>query len=638
MSEYKQIIELIRKGDVVLFVGAGFSIKAGAPSGSDLCNLLYNALPENIQNEKSLKTEYTLQKLSETYLTHFGRVALADLLKSAFDFEPKDTSDQQLLAQIPHFKHIITTNYDSLLEDAYGESCNLVVTNSDLSQVDSRKPTIYKVHGDFSHPDDIVIAQRDYKRMYSQKQENLIWDTIRAEFSRHNVLFIGYSISDQNIQMLIEYVKEQMGESAKQLFVLTPDAEETALLQLKELGVEYIQGKAEDLFNELIPALKNHIVEDCLQQTTSLEDGAQFLQKYDLRAGFEIGGHNTPNKLLTIKSISGQAVHHTINFTLKGNGIENPIDQIEPYYDEQFDNLPVKKITDFHGFEYRANDILISRGKNVASLFLVPIPKHGEISFVIPQKHLVVKSTCRYYNNWKQQVQVEADIDIGVLEILIPILPNEEYGFRFRQKDKYIDNNTAIAWENVFVALFSGYQFTLTLTSEEKISKDFTYAFKKSKLKQERKETKQTLQYYKYIQGIEILTGACFQEYEKYSNDNLFAAQIVYHYLKKEQLIIHHPSRGFEYTMEVQDTSIASEGKEELAFIESIENVRCVLNNKEYKIPHLHRMYKRSILKSITKKENGNIVLHFIDKAKEHIIQATDQPMRIETKEGFVDI
>ena len=632
-SKYKQIIGFIRKGDVILFVGAGFSIKAGAPSGSDLCNLLYNALPENIQNEKSLKTEYTLQKLSETYLTHFGRVALADLLKSAFDFEPKDTSDQQLLAQIPHFKHIITTNYDSLLEDAYGESCNLVVTNSDLSQVDSRKPTIYKVHGDCSHPDDIVIAQRDYKRMYSQKQENLIWDTIRAEFSRHNVLFIGYSISDQNIQMLIEYVKEQMGESAKQLFVLTPDAEETAILQFKELGVEYIQGKAEDLFNELIPELKSHIVEDYEAKNTSVEDCDHFLREYDLQAGFELGGENTPNRLIALKSASGKDIQHTINLSLEKNRTESL-----PYYDERFDNLPLRKIADVRGFEYRANDILIRRDESKGTIYTYPIPKIGEICISIPQKQIIQKAPCRFYDNGFDQLQIDADADIGILEILIPILPNREEGFRFRQKDRYTNNNTAIAWGNLFSALFSGCQFSLTVTSGDNISKNLTYAFPKSRLKQERKESKQALQYYKYIREIELLMGCCFNEYENFSDDNLFAAEIVYHYLKKEPLIIRHSSKGFEYKIEVSETTINPEVKKEFAFIESVQNVRCVLNGKEFKIPHMQRIYQRSILESIKKNKNSNIVLQFIDKAKEHRIQLTDKPLQIETEEGIVEV
>lgn len=632
-SKYKQIIDYIRKGDVVLFIGAGFSIKAGAPSGRDLCDALYKALPSHIQEERSLKTEYTLQNISETYKTHYGRGALISLLQKAFNFEPKDTSDQAQLACIPQFKHIITTNYDSLIEDAYTGNCNIVVTNSDLSNIDSRKPTIYKVHGDFSHPDNIVITKNDYIRLYAQQQENLLWDSIRVEFSRHNVLFIGYSISDQNIQMLIEYVKKQMGNSAKRLFVLTPEVEDTALLQLKALGAEHIEGKAEDLFKELIPALKNHIVEDYEAKNTSVEDCDHFLREYDLQAGFELGGKNTPNRLIALRSVSGKDIQHMINLSLERNRTESL-----PYYDERFDNLPLRKIADVRGFEYRANDILIRRDDSKGTIYTYPIPKIGEICISIPQKQIIQKAPCRFYDNGFNQLQVDADTDIGILEILIPILPNREEGFRFRQKDRYTNNNTAIAWENLFSALFSGCQFSLTIISGDNISKNLTYAFPKSRLKQERKESKQALQYYKYIREIELLMGCCFNEYENFSADNLFAAEIVYHYLKKEPLIIRHSSKGFEYKIEVPEITINPDVKKEFAFIESIQNVSCVLNGKEFKIPCMQRMYQKSILKSIKKNEKGNIVLQLIDKAKEHRIQLTDKPLQIETEEGIVEV
>lgn len=638
MSKYKQVIELIRKGDVVLFIGSGFSIKAGAPSGSDLCDMLYNALPANIQSERSLKTEYTLQNLSETYATHFGREALIDLLKKAFDFESKDTSDQLQLAFIPQFKHIITTNYDSLLEEAYSENCNLVVTNSDLSKIDSRKPTIYKIHGDFSHPKNIIITKNDYNRLYSQQQENLIWDSIRVEFSRHNVLFIGYSISDQNIQILVEYVKKQMGDSAKRLFVLTPEVEETALLQLQALGAEHIDGKAEDLFNELVPALKNHIVEDSEQRTTSPEDCALFLREYDLLPNFEIGGPNSPNKLLALRSVSGNNIQHTVNFSLRGNGCGNPLDQIQPYYDERFDNLPVKKITDFYGFEYRANDILIRRGEDISAIYLLPIPKKGEICISIPQRKIVQKAPCRYYNNGSNQLQIDANIDIGVFQIMIPISPNKSCGFNLKHSNEYKSNITAIAWANVFYAIFCGYEFSLTITAEDGESRLFTYAFKKNELKQERKEAKQILQYYKYIQEIEILRERSFNVYHNFSKENYNAAEMIYYYLKKTPMRVPHPKKGFVYEVKTTDINTKPEDNKELLFIESYQNITYRLNGVDVTIPHIQLIFKHSIYKCRKKDTDGNLVLTFVDKAKEHTVQLSDKAIQIKTDEGIIDV
>ena len=639
MSQYQQIIELIRKSEVALFIGSGFSLKAGAPSGEDLCNTLYNALPDTIKEEKSIRFEYTLQNLSETYETHYGREALINLLKNTFNFEPKDTTDQKQLASIPQFKHIITTNYDTLIEDAYSSNCIVIATSTDLSKIDSRKPVIYKIHGDFSHPKNIVITKDDYSRLYEKKQENLIWDSTRVLFSHHNILFIGYSLSDPNIKTLVKYVKERMGEAAKQLFVLVPSVEETALLQLKKLGVEYIQGTAEDLFNELIPALKDHIVADFEQQTTSSEDCAQFLREYDLCPQVELGGPNTPNKLITVKSVSGKSVQHTFNFKLKGNGLGNPIDQIKPYRDERFDNLPVKKITDFEGFEHRANGILMSHGEDICAIYMVTVPKKGEICISIPQKRILQKATCRYYKNCEEQLQIDANIDVGEFQIMIPIEPNTTCGFRLKNNEKYTNSATAIAWANIFYAIFSGCEFTLSITSEENITRRFTYTFKKSKLRQELKQSKMVLQYYKYIQEIEFLMGTCFAEYQNFTEERLKAAEIIYHYLKKEPIIVRHASKGFEYELKTTSPSFNSrDKKEELVFIESYSNICYSLNGKVFTIPYMQIIYKQSILKSVKKDPNGVYIACLVDKAKDHRIQLTDHSIQVKTSEGIVDL
>lgn len=42
---FSRLFELIRKEDIVLFIGAGFSLKAGYPGGNRLAEIIYNDLP-----------------------------------------------------------------------------------------------------------------------------------------------------------------------------------------------------------------------------------------------------------------------------------------------------------------------------------------------------------------------------------------------------------------------------------------------------------------------------------------------------------------------------------------------------------------------------------------------------------------
>ena len=50
MSDFKEIFDLIRRERVVLVIGAGFSLKAGMPSCSKVCDAIRSALPEEIKN------------------------------------------------------------------------------------------------------------------------------------------------------------------------------------------------------------------------------------------------------------------------------------------------------------------------------------------------------------------------------------------------------------------------------------------------------------------------------------------------------------------------------------------------------------------------------------------------------------
>ena len=127
--------------------------------------------------------------------------------------------------------------------------------------------------------------------------------------------------------------------------------------------------------------------------------------------------------------------------------------------------------------------------------------------------------------NLEKKIKKEFDLDcfikidnknmsIDNFQILIPIAPNDTFGFRLKNREKYQNNATAIAWANVFYAIFSGCEFTLSIISEDNTSKQFTYSFKKSKIRNEQKQAKQILQYYKYIHEIELLQGVNFKEYE----------------------------------------------------------------------------------------------------------------------------
>lgn len=123
MGKYGPIIEHIRKEDAALFVGSGCSFGSNAPSATQLANSLYNLIPEDLSagiNKDGLKKVSSVLEASDG-----NRDRLIEVLSSAFcNLQPN--SFHKGLSQVPYIHTIITTNYDSLIEDAYGyHNCSL---------------------------------------------------------------------------------------------------------------------------------------------------------------------------------------------------------------------------------------------------------------------------------------------------------------------------------------------------------------------------------------------------------------------------------------------------------------------------------------------------------------------------------
>lgn len=63
----EDLYELIRKDNVCLFIGAGFSLYAGYPSGGKLSEIIYNSLTED--EKKKVYEHSGLSKLAQDFIT-----------------------------------------------------------------------------------------------------------------------------------------------------------------------------------------------------------------------------------------------------------------------------------------------------------------------------------------------------------------------------------------------------------------------------------------------------------------------------------------------------------------------------------------------------------------------------------------
>lgn len=110
-----------------------------------------------------------LFSIAQYFSNRYGKTALQTIVKSVlnknFEFE------SELLNSIMdlNFKNIWTTNYDSVIEDNLSKRriiSNKIIRDSDLvSLVPQTDVTIYKLNGDVSDSDNIVITKADIENI-----------------------------------------------------------------------------------------------------------------------------------------------------------------------------------------------------------------------------------------------------------------------------------------------------------------------------------------------------------------------------------------------------------------------------------------------------------------------------------------
>lgn len=95
---------------------------------------------------------------------------------------------------------IITTNYDTFIEDIF--DFKPLIGNDIL--LSNPYGSVYKIHGSVDKAEKIIITEADYKE-FDRKYE-LIRAQLLSMFTHNPIIFLGYSISDDNIRKILETI------------------------------------------------------------------------------------------------------------------------------------------------------------------------------------------------------------------------------------------------------------------------------------------------------------------------------------------------------------------------------------------------------------------------------------------------
>lgn len=309
-AHYRQVARAFLDGRVVPLLGAGVNL-CGRPTGVGWQRGRY--LPSGAELAAHLADYFDyppdeledLLRVSEYVSVVTGGGPLYDELHKLFDADYPPNELHSLLAGMPallrkagsrHYPLIVTTNYDDALERAFqeaGEAFDLVVyiaegdasgkflhcapgsksqlierPNKYVAIAPSQRPAILKIHGAIDRKlpenDSFVITEDHYIDYLTRTDlTNLVPVPLVVKLRRSHFLFLGYSMRDWNLRVILHRIWGQQTLSYKSWAIqVDPDRIEQEFWHKR--GVDILNVRLEDYVAELSDQLQR-----VLQEQTS---------------------------------------------------------------------------------------------------------------------------------------------------------------------------------------------------------------------------------------------------------------------------------------------------------------------------------------------------------------------------------
>ena len=220
-----ELIDKYLDGKCGLFVGAGLSQTAGYPDWHRLLNdLIEKAEADHSLISTKVEECRKLAKDPSKYLM------LAEEMKDVLGVEFKtyleetfgnDKIEPQpvhgLLVSLKRNNFIITTNYDLLIEKAFANNTTFQTVykyyeaNAIQRQLYLRQFFLLKAHGDAkTAAENIVLTDKDYRKLLYQQPG--YQSVLQSIFTMYSVLFIGCSLQDPELRLLLNYINAAFPE------------------------------------------------------------------------------------------------------------------------------------------------------------------------------------------------------------------------------------------------------------------------------------------------------------------------------------------------------------------------------------------------------------------------------------------
>lgn len=211
MTFYEMIEDLslaLNREKLVIFVGAGVSKNSGLPTWGQIVQKFADKIGYPTKGRLATEEYIRIPQYYYCMDESEGHSSYYSLIKSMIpaDIAPNPLDD--LIVSL-HPKHIVTTNFDTLL-DQVAKDYQIIREDKDLLTGISAH-YLLKLHGDICRPEKLVFKEDDYLQ-YSHTHR-LMETFLKSLLIDHVFLFVGYSLNDYNLKTFvswIEYIAQEM--------------------------------------------------------------------------------------------------------------------------------------------------------------------------------------------------------------------------------------------------------------------------------------------------------------------------------------------------------------------------------------------------------------------------------------------
>lgn len=274
MSIPRSLVEAVRAHRVVPFVGAGVSVGVKRDLFPAWTRLLQN-IADHMQDEgidaaevervRGLVQAGDLVLAAEGALRALGPYVFHGFLRRNYR-QPRPTdANLEVVRAIWALRPplVITTNYDNVLRWGGPAEVQLVANDqheelSLLGEASSEWPWVWHLHGTIERMATVILAGRDYKRLYEQDERDRVASYERALFelqktlASKSLLYIGFGLTDPYVLEQIAHVLDLTRGSVAPSYALMKQGQGNKADLWENYNVRLIEYAEHDMLPGLI--------------------------------------------------------------------------------------------------------------------------------------------------------------------------------------------------------------------------------------------------------------------------------------------------------------------------------------------------------------------------------------------------